>query len=83
MTASDEQAQERALNGVAEDEDVVTPWTVASVNDSGIDYDKLISKSPLARDTRNLMSNYRPCARISDLHAGWIFDFSEFYRLYS
>jgi len=27
-----------------EDEDVVTPWTVTSSNDSGIDYDKLISK---------------------------------------
>lgn len=50
MTASDEQAQERALNGVAEDEDVVTPWTVTSVNDSGIDYDKLISKSRLSQE---------------------------------
>jgi len=26
------------------EEDVVTPWTVTSSNDSGIDYDKLISK---------------------------------------
>lgn len=47
---SDEQAQERALNGVAEDEDVVTPWTVTSVNDSGIDYDKLISKSRFSQE---------------------------------
>lgn len=45
MSTEDAQVQERPLNGVAVDEDVVTPWTVTSVNDSGIDYDKLISKS--------------------------------------
>lgn len=49
MTMEDAQVEERALNGVAETEDVVTPWTVTSVNDSGIDYDKLISKSRLLR----------------------------------
>lgn len=49
MTTEDVQVEERALNGVAETEDVVTPWTVTSVNDSGIDYDKLISKSRLLR----------------------------------
>lgn len=49
MTTEDAQGQERVLNGVAENEDVVTPWTVTSVNDSGIDYDKLISKSRLLR----------------------------------
>jgi len=45
MTTENAQVEERVLNGVVEDEDVVTPWTVTSVNDSGIDYDKLISKS--------------------------------------
>jgi len=45
MTTENAQVEERVLNGIAEDEDVVTPWTVTSVNDSGIDYDKLISKS--------------------------------------
>lgn len=44
MTTEDTQIQGHALNGVTEDEDVVTPWTVTSTNDSGIDYDKLISK---------------------------------------
>ena len=28
----------------------MTPWTVTSVNDSGIDYDKLISKSRLLQE---------------------------------
>ena len=27
-----------------QEEDVVTPWEVASVSDKGVDYDKLISK---------------------------------------
>lgn len=42
------QIQGHAVNGVTEDEDVVTPWIVTSNNDSGIDYDKLISKFPFA-----------------------------------
>ena len=33
-------------NGEADGDDVVTPWNVASLSDSGIDYDKLISKHP-------------------------------------
>lgn len=28
-----------------EQEDVVTPWTVSSQSETGIDYDKLISKN--------------------------------------
>lgn len=40
-----EDAQIQAQNGIVEDEDVVTPWMVTSTNDSGIDYDKLISES--------------------------------------
>lgn len=39
-----ENGQIQVENGVVEDEDVVTPWIVTSTNDSGIDYDKLISK---------------------------------------
>lgn len=39
-----ENGQIQVENGVAEDEDVVTPWIVTSTNDSGIDYDKLISE---------------------------------------
>ena len=29
---------------VHQEEDVVTPWEVASASDKGVDYDKLISK---------------------------------------
>lgn len=32
------------LSETANDEDVVTPWDVSSNNDTGIDYDKLISE---------------------------------------
>lgn len=39
-----ENGQVQVENGVVEDEDVVTPWIVTSTNDSGIDYDKLISE---------------------------------------
>lgn len=49
MTAGNAQVQGHALNGVTEDEDVVTPWIVTSTNDSGIDYDKLISKFHFAQ----------------------------------
>jgi len=41
-TGTDAQAQEGAT-APAED-DVVDPWNVASTNDAGVDYDKLISK---------------------------------------
>lgn len=30
-----------------EDEDFVDPWNVVSKSDNGVDYDKLICKSPL------------------------------------
>lgn len=44
MTEDRGEIQEYASNGVVEHEDVVTPWTVTSANDSGIDYDKLIGE---------------------------------------
>lgn len=31
------------VNGANGDDDVVTPWSVESKNDAGVDYDKLIS----------------------------------------
>lgn len=37
-------------------EDVVNPWEVASSSDKGVDYDKLISKSPRPR---HLSVSYR------------------------
>lgn len=57
MTTENAQIQGHALNGVTEDEDVVTPWIVTSTNDSGIDYDKLISKFHFARCIL-LLNNY-------------------------
>lgn len=57
MTTENAQIQGHALNGVTEDEDVVTPWIVTSNNDSGIDYDKLISKFYFPRCIL-LLNNY-------------------------
>lgn len=45
MTTENAQIREHASNGLAEEDDVVTPWVVTSNNDTGIDYDKLISES--------------------------------------
>lgn len=32
------------VNGDCGETDVITPWTVQSQNETGVDYDKLISK---------------------------------------
>lgn len=45
MTTENAKIQGQAIKDVAEDEDIVTPWIVTSTSDTGIDYDKLISKS--------------------------------------
>lgn len=46
-TGTDAQAQEAVGDGAAAAaEDVVDPWNVASSNDAGVYYDKLISKCP-------------------------------------
>jgi len=57
MTTENAQIQGHVVNGVTEDEDVVTPWIVTSNNDSGIDYDKLISKFNFAQCIL-LLNNY-------------------------
>lgn len=44
MTAETVEIEAFSINGIGEEEDVVTPWNVTSKNDTGIDYDKLISK---------------------------------------
>lgn len=49
-TGTDAQAQEGAT---APTEDVVDPWNVASSNDAGVDYEKLISKKTFARQIIN------------------------------
>lgn len=33
-----------SINVKNEDDDIVDPWTVASKSETGVDYDKLISK---------------------------------------
>lgn len=58
MTTEDAQVQGRVLNGVTENEDVVTPWIVTSTNDSGIDYDKLISKFHFCAMYLTILNNY-------------------------
>ncbi|KMQ97443.1 tryptophanyl-trna cytoplasmic [Lasius niger] len=58
MTTEDAQIQGHALNGVTEDEDVVTPWTVTSTNDSGIDYDKLIKKFGSSKIDDELLARF-------------------------
>lgn len=43
MTAEGVEIDTLTLNGTT-DEDIVTPWDVTSKNETGIDYDKLISE---------------------------------------
>ncbi|XP_012539913.1 tryptophan--tRNA ligase, cytoplasmic [Monomorium pharaonis] len=54
----DAQVKERVSNGVTEEEDVVTPWTVTSVNDTGIDYDKLIKKFGSSKIDDELLARF-------------------------
>lgn len=44
MTAKEIEIDTSTLNGKADEEDIVTPWNVATKNETGIDYDKLISE---------------------------------------
>lgn len=44
MTAETVEIEGLSINGTGDEEDVVTPWDVTSKNETGIDYDKLISK---------------------------------------
>lgn len=44
MTAEEIEIDTSTLNGKTDEEDIVTPWNVATKNETGIDYDKLISE---------------------------------------
>lgn len=44
MTTDNLDIDRLTLNETIDDEDIVTPWDVESKNESGIDYDKLISE---------------------------------------
>ena len=44
MSAEEVKIENLTVNGNVENEDVVTPWSVESTDETGIDYDKLISK---------------------------------------
>lgn len=44
MAAEEVKIENLTINDALEDEDVVTPWSVESTVETGIDYDKLISK---------------------------------------
>ncbi|XP_012539926.1 tryptophan--tRNA ligase, cytoplasmic [Monomorium pharaonis] len=52
------QVHERVSNGVAEKEDVVTPWTITRVNDTGIDYDELIKKFGSSKIDDELLAKF-------------------------
>lgn len=44
MTTEKVEIDTSTLNGKTDEEDIVTPWDVATKNETGIDYDKLISE---------------------------------------
>lgn len=58
-TATDAQAQEAAAGegATANTDDVVDPWNVASTNDAGVDYDKLISMQHAKKDFSYIWSH--------------------------
>jgi hypothetical protein len=47
ISIEEKQVDTSVVNGVINNEDVVTPWNVETQNDVGIDYDKLISNNNL------------------------------------
>lgn len=59
-TATDAQAQEVAggEGATANADDVVDPWNVASTNDAGVDYDKLISMQHEREISYSYMKSY-------------------------
>lgn len=44
MTTENIEIDALTINGRMNEEDIVTPWDVESKNETGIDYDKLISE---------------------------------------
>ncbi|XP_017762946.1 PREDICTED: tryptophan--tRNA ligase, cytoplasmic-like [Eufriesea mexicana] len=46
------------LNGRTEEEDIVTPWNVATRNETGIDYDKLIKRFGSSKIDEELLARF-------------------------
>lgn len=58
MTAENVEIDSLTLNGRTDEEDIVTPWDVASKNDTGIDYDKLIKKFGSSKIDEELLTRF-------------------------
>ncbi|XP_012276033.1 tryptophan--tRNA ligase, cytoplasmic [Orussus abietinus] len=58
MTEEELKIQNLSLNGSASGEDVVTPWSVESKNDTGIDYDKLIQRFGSSKIDKELLDRF-------------------------
>ncbi|XP_012163777.3 tryptophan--tRNA ligase, cytoplasmic [Bombus affinis] len=58
MTAEEIEIDTSTLNGKADEEDIVTPWNVATKNETGIDYDKLIKKFGSSKIDGELLARF-------------------------
>ncbi|XP_076762498.1 tryptophanyl-tRNA synthetase [Xylocopa sonorina] len=58
MTAEEVKIDTLTLNGKTDDEDIVTPWDVATKNESGIDYDKLIKRFGSSKIDEELLARF-------------------------
>nr|XP_003700381.2 PREDICTED: tryptophan--tRNA ligase, cytoplasmic isoform X1 [Megachile rotundata] len=58
MTTENVEIDTLTLNGRTDEEDIVTPWDVASKNDTGIDYDKLIQKFGSSKIDEELLARF-------------------------
>ncbi|XP_003485877.1 tryptophanyl-tRNA synthetase [Bombus vancouverensis nearcticus] len=58
MTAKEIEIDTSTLNGKADEEDIVTPWNVATKNETGIDYDKLIKRFGSSKIDEELLARF-------------------------
>ncbi|XP_043582071.1 tryptophan--tRNA ligase, cytoplasmic isoform X1 [Bombus pyrosoma] len=58
MTAKEIEIDTSTLNGKADEEDIVTPWNVATKNETGIDYDKLIKRFGSSKIDGELLARF-------------------------
>lgn len=58
MTTKEIEIDTSTLNGKADEEDIVTPWNVATKNETGIDYDKLIKRFGSSKIDGELLARF-------------------------
>ncbi|CAL7950058.1 unnamed protein product [Xylocopa violacea] len=58
MTAEEVEIDTLTLNGKTDDEDIVTPWDVATKNETGVDYDKLIKRFGSSKIDEELLTRF-------------------------